>query len=77
MNFLQGERGGSYCWHFPTHCSSEILETLLHDTSVRPFTFTPVWGGPEPSSRFGSVVLLNVLACRLTYWGQAETNAEV
>ena len=25
--------------------------------------------------RFGSVVLLNVLGCRLTYWGQAETNA--
>ena len=26
--------------------------------------------------RFGSVVLLNVLGCRLTYEGQAETNAE-
>ena len=24
---------------------------------------------------FGSVVLLNVLGCLLTYWGQAETNA--
>ena len=23
-----------------------------------------------------SVVLLNVLRCRLTYWGQAETSAE-
>ena len=26
--------------------------------------------------RFGLVVLLNVLRCRLTYQGQAETNAE-
>ena len=26
--------------------------------------------------RFGSVVLLNVLGCRLTYQGQAETSAE-
>ena len=30
--------------------------------------FTVVW--------FGSVVLLNVLGCRLTYQGQAETSAE-
>ena len=27
-------------------------------------------------SVFGSFVLLNVLACRLTYYGQDETNAE-
>ena len=26
--------------------------------------------------QIGSVVLLNVLGCRLTYQGQAETNAE-
>ena len=26
--------------------------------------------------QFGSVVLLNVLGCQLTYEGQAETNAE-
>ena len=25
--------------------------------------------------RFGSVVLLNVLGCRFTYWGQTKTNA--
>ena len=29
------------------------------------------------SVRFGWVVLLNVLGCRLTYWGQTDTSAEV
>ena len=55
---------------------------MLHDQSValRAQELCESRGGrpglPSLINRFGSVVLRNVLGCRLTYYGQAETSAE-